>query len=165
MSEEQRKWLQEKVRALEAEGRYETETAPQVVSPVNFVKKGDGWRFTVDFKRTTNPMTLNSNHPLPLIVPLLQTHARGKYFGKIDLTNGFWNLKAADEETKQSMGFHVPEMGYYVWEVLAQGLKQGPSEFQRFMDRVLEGLPKSYIDDIIISADTEEEFVITGTES
>jgi hypothetical protein len=88
---------------------------------------------------------------LPLIVPLLQEACQGHWFAKLDLVNCFWNMRARDEDTKQLMGFEVPRMGFFVFCGLAQGPKQGPSAFQRYMKRVLEGLEvRNYIDDVII---------------
>lgn len=155
-------WLQEKVRTLVKEGMVSPVVRePRVLSPCHVIWNGVKFRFRCDFKRTLNPFTENDTYPLPLIQPLLQRVARGKFFAKIDLTNGFWHVRTEDDATRDLLGFEVPGMGYFVWNRLAQGLKQSPSIFQRYMERVLKGLDvQPYIDDIILSAGTTEELIL-----
>lgn len=54
-----------------------------------------------------------------------------------------------------AQGHHVR----YQWKYLPFGLKNAPSEFQRVLDRALEGLPfaKAYVDDILVFSDSLEE--------
>ena len=161
ISSEQQSWLHDKVRDLQRQGLIEPRTIkPRILSPINLVKKeGGGWRFTNDFKPTVNKVTEQDTHPLPKILPILQRLSRFRYFGKIDLVNGFWNMKTRDEATKDLLGFEVPGLGYYVWTCLAQGLKQGPSLFQHYFEDILSGLDvDNYLDDVPFGADTLEEF-------
>jgi hypothetical protein len=86
--------------------------------------------------------------------------AHFRFFSKLDLTNGYWHLPAADSATKDLTAFEVPGLGQFRWTRLAQGLKHSPSIFQRFMDSILDPYrdwARAYIDDTIIGADTAEE--------
>jgi hypothetical protein len=129
-------------------------------SPVLLVPKKDSSHFTVDYSTGVNASTENDTHPLPLIRPLLSEMASFRFFSKLDLTNGYWHLPAADDATKNLTVFEVPGLGQFRWTRLAQGLKHSPSIFQRFMDSILgpyRDWAHAYIDDTIIGTDTAEE--------
>ena len=129
-------------------------------SPIQLVKKGDDWRFTVDFKNTVNKATRNDDHALPITMHTLQERSRYRWFCKVDLTNAYWQVKVTDEPTKLLFGFHIPGRGYYVWNVLPQGLKQAPSIFQRYIDsiREAEGIDApGLFDDFIVAGNTPED--------
>ena len=70
----------------------------------------------------------------------------------MDFANGYWQV-ALDEEAKEKSAFRV-RGGLYQWNVMPFGLCNGPSTFERLMERVLEGLHWKillvYLDDIII---------------
>ena len=128
-------------------------------SPSHFVKKRDGtWRLTIDF-RAVNSQTRTSHHPLPSTKWLLAGLSGMRVFSKLDLAHGFWNLRL-DEVSKKYTGFHVPGVGTYRWEVLPQGFKTSPTEFQRVMEEVLAGEISTgeviiYLDDILIATQDE----------
>lgn len=162
LTAEQIKWLHHKVDLLEQEGkisRIHPEKDLGWNSPLQLVPKGNGWRFTCNFRPTVNKHIESDGYPLPLIQTTLQHMSQYRWFGKIDLTNGFWNLRTEDELTRQMMAFSIPEKGRYHWNVLAQGLKVSPSIFQRNTDELLKEMKdtKAYIDDFIIGGKSEQE--------
>eukprot|EP00922_Rhytidocystis_sp_ex-Travisia-forbesii_P056364 GHVS01083454.1.p1 GENE.GHVS01083454.1~~GHVS01083454.1.p1 ORF type:complete len:116 (-),score=14.68 GHVS01083454.1:764-1111(-) len=87
--------------------------------------------------RAVNKQLVDDSYPLPLLWEVLRHAAGGKYVVTFDVLSGFWNLP------------------------LTFGLKTAPAEFQRAIDRTLQGLPgiKAYVDDIIIVAGSWEELL------
>jgi hypothetical protein len=84
-----------------------------------------------------------------------------KYFSKLDMTDGFWQI-LLDEESKEYTGFATTSK-FWQWKVLPMGAMNSPSAFQRAMDQVLGELKwKSvmcYVDDLIIFSRTIEEHI------
>jgi hypothetical protein len=126
-------------------------------APINLVKKGDTYRLCMDFT-ALNKEIENDAFPLPRVMPTLQHLAQYKFFGKIDLKNGYWNIKAGSKEVRVLLAFKGPDGTRYIWLVLPQGLKVSPSIFQRKMEEMFGHLPcKIYIDDFCFGANTLTE--------
>jgi len=89
---------------------------------------------------------------------LLEAVSGAKYFAKIDLEAGFWQI-AINEADRIKTAFTTP-VGSFQWRVLPMGLKNSPSHFQRLMSLVLSGLLFRtclvYLDDIVVYADDYE---------
>lgn len=128
-------------------------------SPVQLVPKGDGYRFTVNYRNTINPITFNDRYPLPNLREILQHQSQYSWFAKVDLSNGYWNLQTKDKATQDLMAFTCPGKGKFTWTVLAQGLKQAPSIFQREMDNLFDDTDwaSPYLDDILIGGQSLAE--------
>lgn len=165
-TETQTEWLKKKVDELLEKGfisPIDKVTDEGWNSSINLVPKADKpgeWRMTINYAPTVNPQIENDDYALPLPIDLCQHLSKFEYFCKIDLSNGFWRMFAADEATKQMLAFTVPGRGRFKWEVLAQGLKPSPSIFQRFTDSIVEpcrDFARVYIDDFIIGGKTLEE--------
>eukprot|EP01053_Blabericola_migrator_P004787 Blabericola_migrator_1__4786@NODE_2517_length_2654_cov_120_530731_g1552_i1_p1_GENE_NODE_2517_length_2654_cov_120_530731_g1552_i1NODE_2517_length_2654_cov_120_530731_g1552_i1_p1_ORF_typecomplete_len356_score47_66RT_RNaseH/PF17917_1/4_5e03RT_RNaseH/PF17917_1/2_8e28RVT_1/PF00078_27/5_9e23RT_RNaseH_2/PF17919_1/6_3e18DUF1699/PF08004_11/0_021_NODE_2517_length_2654_cov_120_530731_g1552_i115292596 len=111
-------------------------------------------------------LSTNSWRPLSSIDDILIQASRGRWFSKLDLSDGFWHI-ALDPASRDITTFAVPGRGLYRFRVLPQGLKTSPTDFQRVMEEVLRDLLDSqkvhlYIDDIIVNAETREEcYVLT----
>ncbi|CRG94399.1 retrotransposon [Plasmodium gallinaceum] len=127
-------------------------------SPIVMVKKKTGqWRVTLDY-RYLNKFIVDDLYIIPHMKHIFQTFHGSKWFSKIDLKNGFWNI-ALDESSKPYTGFIVPKRGTFLFNVLPFGLKTSPTQFQRimediFMELIQENYVVVYIDNIIILTKT-----------
>ena len=67
-------------------------------APVLFVKKKDGsMRLCVDY-RALNEVTIKNKYPLPRIDDLFYQLKGAKYFSKIDLRSGYFQLKIRESD-------------------------------------------------------------------
>ena len=133
-------------------------------SQVILVKKPDGtFRFCIDY-RSLNNATESMGWPIPNIPQMLQRIGmkKPKYFAVMDFTKGFYQAPLAEE----SRGYttFTTWMGNYEWLRVPMGIKGAPSWFQQQIEtKVLGGLIhhicELYIDDVIVYADTYEQYV------
>jgi hypothetical protein len=137
-------------------------TAP-AVSHVMLAPKPNGkWRFCVDY-RTLNVLSESLSWPIPNIKMMLDrigSH-RAKYYGILDLSQSFYQIPL-DEQSKALTAF-ITWCGTFEWNRLPMGIKGAPPFFQMVMATiVLVGLIykicELYIDDILVHAQTEDEF-------
>lgn len=131
-------------------------------SPVVLAKKENGkYRFCIDFRKV-NEASEKDAYPLPQIDHTLEKLIRANWFSKIDLKNGYWNVKLADE-SKRVTAFTVPGRGLFQFRVMPFGLHSSGSTFQRLLDRVIgpELEPNAYVycDDIIVCSETFTEHI------
>jgi hypothetical protein len=133
-------------------------------SHVHLVPKADGtWRFCIDF-RSLNALTKALGFPIPNIDRMIERlgSERAKFYAIMDLTKGYYQGVIA-EASRRYTAF-ITEHGLYEWVRVAMGLTSAPSYFQEQMQNVvLAGLLYSicevYLDDIIVHAQTEEQFI------
>lgn len=125
------------------------------------VRKPDGtWRTTIDYRKL-NAQTIPDSYPMPRIDDMLDRLHGAKYFSKLDMTDGFWQIRL-NEESKEYTGFATTSK-FWQWRVLPMGAMNSPSAFQRAMDLVLGSLKwqsvMCYVDDLIIFSRTIEEHI------
>lgn len=128
-------------------------------APIVPVRKRDGGlRFCVDYRKL-NDVTRKDAYPLPRIDDALDSLANAKWFSTLDLESGYWQVEVAPKD-KAKTAF-ITRQGLIEFNVLAFGLTNGPSTFQRLMDLVLSDLQWTtclvYLDDIIVFGRTFEE--------
>lgn len=139
-----------------AKGFIRPSTSP-AGAPILFAKKKDGsLRLCVDF-RGINNITVKDRYPLPRIDNLLDRLSRAKWFTKIDLRNGYYNVRMAEgEEWKTAWRSRY---GSFEFLVLPMGLTNSPATFQHFMNDIfhdlLDRFVANYLDDIIIYDEAE----------
>jgi hypothetical protein len=131
------------------------------VSPAFLIPKKDPTalpRWVNDY-RALNANTVPDNHPLPRIDEILRDCAKGKIFGKIDMTNSFFQTRIHPDDIKYT-AIDTPE-GLHEWTVMPQGGRNAPATHQRRMFITLRGLIgkicHAYLDDIIIWSQTVAE--------
>ena len=121
------------------------------------------YRTCIDYRRL-NEVTAPISWPLPMIEEMLRRigSKKPKVFGTIDLTSGYHQI-AMGERSRRYTAF-TTYLGVFEWLCVPFGLKGAPAFFQMLLSTiVLAGIIYSfvelYIDDIIIHAQTEEEFI------
>jgi hypothetical protein len=125
------------------------------------VKKSDGtWRTVIDYRKI-NAQMIPDSYPMPRIDEMLDNLSGAKYFSKLDMTDGFWQI-GLDEKSREWTGF-ATRSRFWRWKVFPMGIMNSPSAFQRAMDKVLGELKwkcvMCYVDDLIIYSETLEEHV------
>ena len=109
--------------------------------------------------RELNANTIRDNFPLPRVDDILADCARGKIFGKMDMTNSFFQTRVHPDDIHLT-AVRTP-WGLYEWVVMPMGGCNAPSTHQRRMTDALRELIGKichvYLDDIIIWSQTIEE--------
>ena len=124
-------------------------------------KKDNSLRFCIDFRKL-NSRTVKDAYSLPRIEETIDSLAGSKYFSKLDLRSGYWQVEIREED-KQKTAFTVGPLGFYECNRMAFGLTDSPSSFQRLMEHCMGDLNLKecliYLDDIIIFSKTFEEHI------
>lgn len=126
-------------------------------APLVVVKKQDGSnRVCVDFRRLNNVLVADAE-PIPRIDVVFAKVASKKYFSKLDLAKGYWQIPL-EESSKAKTAFSCSK-GLFQFKFMPFGLKTAAAVFTKLMRRVLQGLKnvEHYIDDILVATDTWEE--------
>ncbi|SGY45133.1 BQ5605_C001g00250 [Microbotryum silenes-dioicae] len=115
-------------------------------------------RMVCDY-RVLNEGTVHNRTPLPLPDKILSVCSNARFWGKIDMTNSFFQAKMAEDDIRKTT--IVTPWGLYEWTVMPMGLCNAPATHQRRVNEALGDLIGSvcfvYLDDITIFADTLEE--------
>jgi hypothetical protein len=128
-------------------------------SPLVMVKKPDGSiRSCVDFRRLNRACVFNAE-PMPSADEIFAKLATDKFFTKIDLSKGYWQIPMT-KSARQFTAFGTPD-GLFEFTVMPFGLVTAPAIFTQMMRKLLWGLKgvDSYIDDILIHTETWDEHV------
>ena len=98
--------------------------------------------------------------PLPKIDEMYAKLKGAKVFSTKDLRSGYHHI-ALSKDSRAKTAFVMP-FGKYKFLMVLFGLAQAPAYFQLLMNKVLEGLSfaMTYLDDIIISSNSEEEHLL-----
>ena len=129
-------------------------------SNVVLVRKKDGsLRFCIDYRRLNN-RTIKDSYDLPRIEESIDSLAGSKFFSKLDLRSGYWQV-AMKESDKYKTAFSVGPLGFYECNRMGFGLTNAPATFQRLMERAMGSLNLTecliYLDDVIVFSKTKEE--------
>lgn len=118
-------------------------------------------RMCGDYRRV-NGKTVKDQYRMPTPEEIFDAVGTAKVFSNLDLKSGYHQLPLHEADRGKTAFWGVDANGHdvrYQWRYLPFGLRNAPAEFQRVLDRVLEGLPfaRAYIDDILIFSETVEE--------
>jgi hypothetical protein len=136
-------------------------------APIVLVKKKDGSvRFCIDYRKLNDVVEFDPE-PIPDIEQLFAKMGKAKYFSKLDLTKGYWQIPVKPSDRAKT-AFATPS-GQFQWVRMPFGLKTAGAVFTRMMRKVLEPLGRddveSFIDNIMIATDTWEQHVEEAVEA
>jgi len=123
------------------------------------VAKKDGKRRMVQDYCHINQWTIKNGYPLPLIVDILDGVEKRKVFMKLDLRWGYNNVRIKEEDEWKAV--FTTYIGAYEPTVMYFGLTNSSATFQTMMndlfrDLINQGDTATFIDDILVTTDTEE---------
>ena len=163
------RWVQEEIETLERAGII-TKSMSHWASPIVVVSKKSQpgeppkKRLCIDFRKINDlqqkVITEGKSKGCLSLIPLLKINAKlkgAKFFSTIDLRSGYYHI-ALGKDSRAKTAFVTP-FGKYEFLQVPFGLAQAPAFFQHLMNKVLDNYPfaMTYLDDIIIFSDTEEE--------
>ena len=152
--------IQEEIDSMLESGVIEESDSPYN-SPVVIVKKKDGSnRFCIDFRRL-NSITKFDSEPMGNPDDIMAKINKDRYFTKIDLSKGYWQIMVA-KESRQMTSFVVPS-GCYRFIKMPFGLVNSAATFNRMMRKMLAGSHnvEHYVDDILCHNTTWKEHLAT----
>ena len=119
---------------------------------VNKPSAKNGIRLCID-SRPLNTALKRSEYPIPTVDHLLTEINNAKVFTLADIKSYFWHVPL-DEPSSLLTTFNTP-VGRMKWNRMPFGISVAPEEFQRRIDKSLEGLEgtKAIADDILIWGD------------
>lgn len=142
---------------LEKEGIITPVTNSPWAAPIVPVLKPDGSvRICGDYKLTVNRAARLDTYPIPNLQDLFSGLSGGKVFSKLDMSQAYAQL-CLEEESKTYTVINT-HRGLFKYNRLCFGVSSAPGIFQRAMENLLRNIPGvfCYLDDILISADSEE---------
>ena len=119
-------------------------------SPIVIVKKKDGSdRICVNYRKL-NKLTVADPGPMITAEDLFRRFGKSKYYSKIDLSKGYWQIPVAEEDIEKT-AFITPD-GTYDFLRMPFGIKNSGATLVRGMRKILAGMNNvdSYVDDLVI---------------
>ncbi|KAL4018158.1 hypothetical protein IC575_021748 [Cucumis melo] len=129
------------------------------MGPGSFQRMKDGsLRLCIDY-RALNKLTVRNKYPLPIITDLFDRLHGAKYFSKLDLRSGYYQVRIAEgDEPKTTC---VTRYGAFEFLIMPFGLTNAPATFCTLMNQVfheyLDKFVVVYLDDIVVYSTTMEE--------
>ena len=128
-------------------------------APVLFQKKKYGsLPMCIDY-RALNKITIKNKYPIPLIVDLFDQLGKARYFTKLDLRSGYYQMCIAKRGELRTVC--TTRYGSFEFLVIPFGLTNAPVTFCMLMNKVLypflDPFVVVYLDDIMVYSTTLEE--------
>ena len=125
---------------------------------VPVLKQDKTVRICGDYKVTINKVIKKEIYPLPCADDLFTKLEGGVKFAKIDLSHAYQQLEL-DEESQKLLVLNTHK-GLMRYTRLNYGVATAPAIFQRAMEGVLNGIPKTavFLDDIIVTGSSPSAY-------
>ena len=135
------------------------ESSSPYASPVVVVKKKDNTNRTCVDYRKLNKLTVFDPEPMPTAEHLFQKLNGDKYFTRIDLSKGYWQISIPEEDIPKT-AFVTPD-GSYEFLKMPFGMINSAATLKRAMKKLLHGLDnvEFYWDDNLVHTLTWEEHI------
>ena len=119
-------------------------------------KQDQTHRVCIDYRKL-NKVTVFDPAPINQTEDLFNKVAKDRFFSKIDLSKGYWQIPVAEEDVHKT-AFVTPD-GTYEFLRMPFGMMNSSATLTRAMRILLDGLNnvESYIDDILVHTETWEE--------
>ena len=119
-------------------------------------KKDSSYRFVVDY-RDLNKVTKKDAYPAANWQDILDKMNGSRVFSFLDGASAYWSVPIREDD-REKTAFAVPR-GQFEMNVMAFGLCNSQSTYQRVIDQVLSGVPQveAYIDDACVHTRDVEE--------
>ena len=110
----------------------------------------------VDYRKL-NKLTVFDHEPMPAAVDLFQKLKGDKFFSKIDLSKGYWQVTIPEVDIPKT-AFVTPD-GSYEFLKMPFGMVNSAATLKRGMKKLLRGMKnvEFYWDDILVHTRTWEE--------
>lgn len=141
--------IEEEIKHMLSLGVIEHSESPYATPLLVVKKKDQSNRVCLDFRKI-NSLTTFDAEPMPDQVEIMSKLAHCKYFSKIDLAKGYWQIPL-DECSRQVTAFQTSQ-GLFQFRVMPFGLVNASATFNRLM-RILFGDMSNvatFVDDILI---------------
>ena len=151
--------VEEEVRQMLEAGVIEPSNSPYN-SPLVALKKTDGLnRFCVDMCRI-NAITKFDTKPMSDIDAILTNGSQAKYFTKVDMTKGYWQVPMS-EGSRPLTAFSSP-LGSFHFTKMAFSLVNSAATFNRLMRKVLHDVKNVdfYVDDVLGHTDKWQSHMV-----
>lgn len=131
-------------------------------SPAILVKRKDNtWRMCVDY-RYFNTLTVKHDCPIPIIDELLEELHEARYFSKIDLRSGYFEiLMKPNDRYYTTFSTHH---GHFEFLVMHFGLCNAPATFQSLMNQTFKAYLRTFVlvffDDILVYSTIFSEHLV-----
>lgn len=152
--------LKKQLKELLDAGYIQPSKAPYGAS-VLFQNKHDGSLCLCIDYRALNKVTIKNEYPIPLIADLFDQLSGAKFFSKLDLRSGYYQVRIAEgDEAKTTC---VTRYGAFEFLVMSFGLTNAPATFCTLMNKLfhpyLDKFVVVYLDDIVVYSNTLKEHV------
>ncbi|KAG0435475.1 Retrovirus-related Pol polyprotein from transposon 17.6, partial [Dictyocoela muelleri] len=128
-------------------------------SPCFIKKKQDGsGRLLIDY-RSLNKISKPFQYQFPDVFQSFHKFKNSKYFSKIDLRKGFYQVKIASEDRYKTS--FITNSGKYEFTRIPFGLLNAPKFFHNLIVEILYDIPNTtvFVDDILIYTKTKSEHI------
>ena len=111
--------------------------------------------------RALNKVTIKNNNPIPLIANLFNQLGKARYFTKLDLRLGYYQVRITEGDKPKTTC--VTRYGSYEFLMMPFGLTNAPTTFYTLMNKIfhpyLDKFVVVYLDDIIIYSNTLKKHI------